>query len=35
MNKAVLFLALLAPGLAWGQQSGSADTTPAGTERKE
>src|SRR6266699_2843861 len=31
MNKAVLFLALLAPGLAWGQQSGSADTTPAGT----
>ncbi len=31
MNKAVLFLALLVPGLAWGQQSGSADTTPAGT----
>ena len=31
MNKAVLFLALLAPGLASGQQSGSADTTPAGT----
>src|SRR5437764_9313829 len=31
MKKAVLFLALLAPGLTWGQENSSAESVPAGT----